>query len=256
MRLRLAFGVAMAMSAAAWAAPPATRPGPANPTLERFNSAITLYVSFDQRPLQADLAAGDPRPRDPKLKVELKPGLFGQAMLNTDLSFTAAGNLNLSKTGAVALWIAPWNWEPRGPDEPYLFPLRINDRGRTLMIGRMGRMQKPRRGDMVYAYAQAGKEHLSVRQGGSLDWKPGQWHLLVMNWRPQSLEFSLDGRPPARGDDPWFAQADGKPGQIFIGDKGKMRYLLDELMVLDRPLSVEEIQWIYRQGRSASATPP
>jgi hypothetical protein len=224
----------------------------ANPALDKFGADITFYASFDHV-ASADLSNGDGAARDPKAEIELKPGLWGQAFLSGQKNsvYNAAQNIDLSKPGAIAVWISPFEWKRDPAKIPYLFFLNIIDHGRQLMLARMG---DPRNKEAIYAYGKAGNTGKSVKAGNSLQWKNGEWHLLAANWRGSDFEFSLDGGALQRQDMPAFENASGKPGQIFAGSKGDpdQQYLMDELMVLDRPFSPDEIQWMWRQYKTTN----
>ena len=71
-----------------------------------------------------------------------------------------------------------------------------------------------------------------------------------MNWRSNSVEFSLDGGALAHQDLPGKINAEGdRAGWLFLSQGGRScRYLLDELLVLNRPLSAGEIKWMYDEG--------
>ena len=220
-----------------------------NPALEKFGAAVTFYVSFDQG-AAADLSNGNGAPRDSKMEIELKPGLWGQAFLSgqKSIAYNAAQNVDLSKPGAVAVWISSFEWKRDPAKTAYIFFLNILDHGRQLMLARMG---DPRNREAIYAHGKTGKTGKSVRAGNSRNWKDGEWHLLVANWRGTDFEISLDGGALHRQDMPAFENADGKTGQMFVGSKGdpNQRYLVDELLVLDRPLSQDEIQWMWKQTK-------
>jgi hypothetical protein len=227
---------------------------PANPAIEKFGAAVTFYMSFDRLPLFADLSSGQPEQRE-NSELELRDGLYGKALLtNQRPEFNAVENLDLSKTGAVALWIAPYSWQREG-DEPNLPFITFYDHGITLMLSRQGKVEKPRRTDMIFAYAAVGKESALVSIGASTAWQNGQWHLLAMNWRPGSFEASLDGAKFLRKDAPFLADAKGAPGRFAIGSKNEkdFNYLTDELLILDRPLEQSEIDWLWQTGQEKAA---
>ena len=242
----LCAGLSFASGSRADEAAPKTPDAPAaNPALEKFGDAITFYASFDAS-AAADLSNGNGAPRDPNFQAELKPGVFGQAFLSGEksVSYEADKNFDLSKPGAMAVWISPYQWKRDLPDTPYMFIVNIQTQGRGLMLARMG--NKANR-EAMYLYV-GGKDNFSVVNGSSLDWKDGEWHLLVINWRNGSVEFSLDGGELARKDAPEFEKAQGEPNAVFVGSTGNadQKYLLDELMVLNRPLEADEIKELWK----------
>lgn len=241
--------------ATAHAAPPASTPAAAptstraatNPALEKFGAAVTFYVSFDNG-AAADLSNGEATPRDKKLIAETKPGLWGQAFLSgeTVIAYDTAKNMDLSKPGALALWISPYEWKREaGKGAGYIFFVKILDQGRQVMLARMGNSLNK---EAVYAYGQAAEKGQSISGGNSLQWKNGEWHLLTLNWSNAALEFSLDGGALHRQEIAGFETVEGKPGQMFVGSKSgeNARFLVDELMILNRPLGADEIKELWK----------
>jgi hypothetical protein len=238
-------GCAAALSTPLRADAPASTPA-ANPAPEKFGAAVTFYASFDAG-APADLSNGDAKPRDPKLQVELKPGVWGQAFLSGEktIAYSAEKNVDLSKPGALAVWISPYQWKrEEGADPGYIFFTNVLDQGRQLMLARMGNKLNK---EAVYAYGKAGDTGKSVARGNSRDWKNGEWHLLVANWSNAAIEFSLDGGALGRAELSTFEKAEGKPGLLIVGSKSgeNAQYLVDELMVLNRPLGQDEIKWLW-----------
>jgi hypothetical protein len=234
------------LSLAARADAPASTPAATNPALDKFGAAVTFYASFDHA-AAADLSNGDAKPRDPKLEIETKPGVWGQAFLSGQqaIAYNAAKNVDLSKPGSLAVWISPYEWKRAEGAEPgYIFFANVLDQGRQLMLARMGNKLNK---EAVYAYGKAGDTGKSVKGGDSQKWENGGWHLLVANWSNAAFEFSLDGGDLHRADLPTFEKAEGKPGLLFVGSKSgeNARYLVDELMVLNRPLGQDEIKWLW-----------
>ncbi len=223
---------------------------PANPALIEFDRSVRFYLGFDNPELIADLSTGDGTPSKRPGTVVLEPGLYGRAMLagKDPLDYRAAGNIDLSRPGALAIWVSAYHWQhPKNP--PWFLFLHVSDHGRTLSLARMGTAGN--RG-AVYAYAGAGRRLVSVISGRSLHWKTSQWHLLVVNWRFQSIEFSLDGRTWHQASlvNTGFAHAEGGPGVLRVGGNAApaQRCLLDELLVFNRPLTMREIKTLYRLG--------
>ncbi len=220
-----------------------------NPTLEKFSSAITFYASYDQT-IDADLTNGKGKgtPRDAKSDIAYQPGKWGQAFLSglQSVSYSAAQNVDLSKPGSMAVWISPYEWQRDAQQIPGLYFVNVLDQGRQIMLSRMG---ENRNREAVFAYGKAGNKGLSAKNGNSSGWQNGEWHLLIVNWRNAEFEFSLDGRSVRRQEMPEFEKATGKSGQIIVGAIGRknQQFLVDELMILNRPLATEEIQWLWEQ---------
>lgn len=247
-------------------APPTAQPD--NPALKAFGRSITFYASFDGS-LRADLANGKPDPTQVEGAPLFLPGLYGKAMMLTDANKPGANviadypllnNVDLTKPGSLAVWLSPRKWV-RGDEEPYFWPVKImGNNGVQLMFGRQGQLLNPtRRTDMVYLWVKIGEsKDFSVGGGSSLHWKNDEWHLWVMNWRSSSVEFSMDGAALQRQDTPAKVDAAGAQGGHLFLDLGVVGcpYLLDELLVLNRPLDAEEIKWLYEQGMKALPVHP
>jgi hypothetical protein len=244
--------VALSIATQTLAATPTT-----NPAVERFNRAVTFYLSFENG-LHAEMALGKPEPTRVEGDATFKSGLHGQAVLLDNPGATAmlwystlGGNVDLTKPGAMALWISPQGWV-RSENEDYFFPAKIMSSYAQLMFGRQGRLKEGRT-DYIYLWCKVGdSKEILVGGGDSLKWENGQWHLWVMNWRSGSIEFSLDGGPPQRMDTPvrfnsgWDSKGHS---HLLLGAQGEgTHYLLDEVLVLNRPLDEQEIKWIYDEG--------
>lgn len=225
-----------------------------NPALERFNRNITFHLGFEYG-TTATLAKGRAEPtKTDDGEPRFHPGLFGKAMMlvgkgTSTLWYSTLDNVDLTRPGAVVAWTSPHDWV-RSDTEDYFFPVTIMSHGVKLMLGRQGRL-KTDRTDLVYAWAKLGDTKEILIQGGdSLGWQNGEWYLWVMNWRANAVEFSLDGAPLRRQDTPVRFPTEGDGGgQLIVGaQSATCRYLLDEVMILDRPLTDEEVKWICEQG--------
>jgi hypothetical protein len=242
----LLFCIAPAHAADSGSTPAGSTPPAINPALEKLGAAITFYTGFDSGAL-AELSAGTGAARDKELVIETKPGLWGQAFFAGEkvIAYDAEKNVDLSRPGALAVWVSPYEWQrAAGQDAGYLFFAKVLDQGREIMLARMGDV---RNNEAVYAYAQAGEKGQTIKGGSSLQWKNGEWHLLAVNWSNTAFEISLDGGTLQRQEIAGFETAEGKPGQLFIGSKTPpdARYLMDELMILNRPLSQDEIKALW-----------
>ena len=236
-----------------------------NPAIERFNPAITFYLGFEHG-LIAEMAKGRAQPTRITGQPRFQPGLYGPSVMMTAPDKTAhlwystlGGNVDLTRPGSLSLWISPRGWV-RSDSEDYFFPAKVMSNHAILQFGRQGRL-KSRRTDIVYLWAHLGttKERL-VGGGNSLAWKNDEWHLWVMNWRSQSVEFSIDGGPLNRADTPvpFNTEWDGSGHtHLFVGAQDPTTaYLIDEVLVLDRPLTQGEVQWLYSEGTKQARSNP
>ena len=88
------------------------------------------------------------------------------------------------------------------------------------------------------------------------DWKLGEWHLLVQTWDRNGLSFSVDGGPPGRMSFPTPLGAE-QPGEFRVRLYGANEdtFVYDEFLLLDVPLTPDEIRWMYDQGLKKSPVP-
>jgi hypothetical protein len=109
--------------------------------------------------------------------------------------------------------------------------------------------------EKIYAYAKADGKSIVLAAGNSLGWKNDQWHLLVVSWRPDSIDFSIDGNPVKNQHFASWATASGKPGTLRITQASPAQpWLTDEVIVLNRPLTQEEIEEMWSdEQKSANA---
>lgn len=223
-----------------------------NPAIEHFAKSIAFYASFDGK-ADADMSPGSGAPITP-LKADLKPwapGLFGQALKSGDFDLSYnLGEAGISRSGAAAIWVAKTS---KRDDAGYFWPLRLFGSDRMLMIGRMG---DPRNKESLYGYGEiAGAKGDSATMGSALDWKNGEWHLLVLNMRSDTIEFSVDGLPPRQANliKPTGVNAETKPGaeRVTISTKRADgdQFLMDEFILFNAPLSAEEVNWLYENGK-------
>ena len=230
--------------------------GADNPALERFGRAIVLYVSFDGH-AQAEINGGSPTPQvsGPALAAtDYTPGRLGQGLRAGEgtLSYLCK-DLALGAAGSLALWVQPETLAHRGT---YWWPVRLQatEGGYGVMFGRMG---DPRNKEQLYAYLQQGKAGVSAVAGSMAGWKPGEWHLLVATWTRDSVEFSVDGNAPVRASLRTPLTAARRSGfRATLFSPNEDRFVLDEFLVLDVPLTREEIAWLYAQGAAPRVETP
>ncbi len=218
-----------------------------NPALARFSDRITFLASFDDGLAAAEMAAGSHAPRSVQEELQLAPGIFGQALAGGTLSFSGDGNFRFGSTGTLLFWISPVDWR-EGENEGYQWWFQSSGEGSGLLIGRQGEIVGKRRATVYYhattAGRKAGGEHIGG--GGWRDWPNGSWHLIVVTWQLGRIGISVDGSRPRAGEvgeltpQVWFnigrKQADGG------------HFLLDDFMILDRPLTAAEIAIIWRDS--------
>jgi len=140
-----------------------------------------------------------------------EPGLIGRAFVSEERSrchYPAAGNLDLTRPGALSCWVCPMAWDRSKPTgiRNNLFGTNFNDRGyfgvnRMAAVARDGlQVQK----DMLYMCAEQfpGANRTYIQLGDTLgpEWANGIWHLIVINWKGSLFEVSVDGSGLKYGD--------------------------------------------------------
>jgi hypothetical protein len=232
-----------------------------SPMVEKFGNAVTFYLGFNRLPLVADLSNGDGKPliSNNLGEITLKPGLYGQAFLSGKafVNYTCKDNVDLSQTGSVVMWVSAYEWQrdPAWQSDPVKLPgiqfLAITDHGRQLILMRQGDARAKER---LIAVAQAQKPKLSVvvGNGNTLKWKTGKWHLLVVNWGSRRVAISVDGQDLTEKDVAWSDVTGNSGPHIMVGSAypqaATLQFLIGELTILNHPLNIEEIKWIYAQA--------
>lgn len=230
----------------------------ARPELQGLVEALTFHLSFDGASLLPDLAAGEKY--TPALQrgagpaaPEFAPGVSGQALvLGTGAGlFPSAGNLTISRCGAIALWVKPLGWQrPNGSNSVFLMASDC-----LFYLQRQGPMRdadgKITRHEAIQYLAKSSRADRQFTGLMTGAWENGGWHFLVANWSWPQMQLSIDGGAfavqalPAR-------PAEGVFAAFLVGATGGDRGLLDEVMAFSRPLSLEEI----RRLQTALGPPP
>ncbi len=240
-------------------ASPATSQASANAAVDRLADSIVFYAGYEST-LNAEMTPASPKPqvnisKDAQVDLEkvFRPGVVGQGVASGPFEMSySLGDRGISpQTGAMLIWLSAAKWEKTDKDVGYYFVMRLQAGNRQLMIGRMGGIANRQ---SLYAHMQAGDQKASARMGSTLAWEEDQWHLLVLNWGPNWVEFSVDGALPVRSTLGQEVEAHGESGRVTLSSRhAEQPFLLDEAMVLSRPLTGEEIQALYKQRPQAPA---
>jgi len=227
-------------------------------------TTVTFYQSFNDADTTADIgvsgstAVGN--------NFALTGGLFGSALdqsvendIHYDTYSPAAnpGNITLSKPGSVSMWINP------GGDAAVYFLAYSG--GRKLFIVDYATSPAAVGATLEdWSTAPGSRRAQTFSNGPGGNWRSdGQWHLLVVNWGRGTLELSVDGVWSAVATDTWANVPESSwtggvsqflPGPYWPGAGGSSRK--DELMILNRPMTHEEVAWYYAQRSSGGAGSP
>jgi len=235
--------VALWLAAACAAAPVSNSPYDTQPALAALMDAVTFYHSFDHDSLVPDMAVGDwkcQRLGEPKLA----PGLLGKALVagTGSLTFRDARNWTIKTRGALALWVSPVDWDHLNAGNTNF----VVSYGSAFYVERQGPLRKPdggwRRNESLLTGMQRGVK--GGKGAGCRHWKPGEWHLVVVNWSWPELSLSVDGR--AFSARVFSKKPDPKLFSGFVlGSRGGDLTLMDEFLCFNRPLSQREARSLY-----------
>ena len=234
---------------------------------------VCFYASYD-RTIDADLSRGDPTAtyQATLVRHDLAAGRYGGGLVfsardygwaEDELTYRASGNFPYRPdawSGTVALWLQcdpDADLAPAYPVDPfhisrhpadgaiYLDLTRPNDdrygSPRKLRLGLYG--DSPARDRFVGG-------HLIVV--GDLDWRMGEWHHVVATWRngnsgqdDGAATLYVDG--VRRG---WMEgyrhQVTWEMNALRIGLGQRYAGRLDELAILDRELTADEVRALYQ----------
>jgi len=234
----LVFLPAIAPAESAGSSPYAT-----TPALRQLMDAVTFHHTFDHESLLPAMAVGEWAPQlrgEPKLTE----GLRGKALIagTGSLLFTDPRNWTLATRGSLALWVSPveWNHENAGNTNFVL------SHSSAFYVERQGPLRKPdgqwRRLETLLIGLQ--RDPKGSKGAGCSYWKPGEWHLVVVNWSWPRLALSVDGGAFGAVELP------GKPdpklfGGLVLGSNGGAHTLMDDLFCFSRPLLPAEVKALY-----------
>jgi len=226
------------------------------PELARLMDAVTFHVSFDRDSMVPDMAEGPAW--TPKLSgsydksspgPQFAAGLIGRALVlgSGRAAYPRPGNVPLEQRGAVAFWIKPQGWT-RPSDRNVTFVMTSNA---TFYLQRQGPMLGPDnkvlRHEGIQYLARDGDRLANVT--GDHEWANDRWYLVVANWSWPAFELSINARPFA-GKALTGVPKESLFADLAVGDAGASpRGLLDELFVFRRPLTIEEVQLLWKLGR-------
>ncbi len=222
-----------------------------SPVLLRFSDNITFYHNLDNGTV-ANMAGVESKPFGVEGKTSFETTEEGKDSLSGGaLKFHAEGNLDLVRQGTLIFWIRPFKWV-RSDNEPNFYPLFVYARNGYIMLGRQGKIVEKgvaKRHDMIFLYAYGKGNKIIGRvlyHGATTAWKD-EWHMIALTWQTGRIGISIDGSPASTtilehemGEASWF-----QFGSAYPLAEGS-RILMDELMIFNRNLTDEEIDWIYK----------
>lgn len=227
---------------------------------------IRFRASFDAE-VEATFALGDAAPVRVQGNIRFEPGRRGEAIRmgtragGAELRYALRDNVDLTKPGAVAFWVAPLAWDESGAGDQYVRLVRIHaGRGSMLLVQRERRAAQRREERFLaglFATGASGVEgdrYLALSAGPR--WAKRSWHLVVLTWDRTGFGASLDGEPiawqPLPGALLERLVGDQGGAQLVLGGNTGEAWLLDDLTVYGRSLTDADVRRL--RGDPAPAT--
>ena len=228
---------------------------PLPPILKNFVENVSLYLIFTK-----DTPGLQIGPDTLKIQksdnFKTSDGRRGDACDLGKVTLKAPGLVDFSGSGTVILWVSPTNWSDKKDKEmPYILPFTASNGQTTMLAGRQGETSK------IYAHVilpEKKKVHLAF-YGATRTWLDGSWHMLAVNWSPDSMGFSVDGSefcsqslnsPLPGGAANTIAVGNN------IGDSSLPNLKVDEFAVLNRKLTNGEVKKLYDDSPKATGAVP
>jgi len=218
--------------------------------LDKIKNAVSFYASFDEG-IDADLAKGSAKGRPIEMRggcVQLVDGMSGKALLSgkgaASVLYELAGNVDINE-GTLSLWVSPVHWlggngekshtiwQTGRPGKGY-FGVQKALFNSTLPYVQFFMVQYPWRKTVAM------NVHDSVA-----NWKPGEWHWVVMTWTTEQMTFYLDGlKKGSKGFTPPLSARDLTAPNFSIGKTsgGMEQTAIDEVKIFSRAFTETELR--------------
>lgn len=224
---------------------PQNEPRPAlPPILKNFAENITLYLTFEK-----DTPVIQMGPDTLKIQksdnFKTSAGRSGAACDLGKVTLKAPGLVDFSASGTVILWMSPANWNGKSNKEiPYILPFIASNGITKMLAGRQGDNSK------IYAHAIL-PENKNIHLASYPNWHDDSWHMLAINWSPDSMGLSVDGSDfisqSLNSPLPGGAADSVQIGNNF-GDSLLPNLKVDEFAVLNRKLSANDVKKLYEEA--------
>ena len=200
---------------------------------------VLFYASYDKDEA-ADVAKGQAKPVENAGHSLAVPGRVGQAReFKYEGIYSAAKNIR-AEAGTVAFWFCP-RWEPADGKHHSLFDWRVGTHAYDRLL-----VYKYVSNDIFFG-VRSKKGTKMMRKLAATSpvkgWKPGEWHHIVVTWDTASaaLHLYVDGEHRAKSiKKAW--EFGTMPVRFRVGST---KTLMDELVVLKRPLTAEEAKTLH-----------
>ncbi|MCS7264693.1 MAG: DUF6067 family protein [Armatimonadetes bacterium] len=206
-------------------------------------SDVLLYASMDGTVIPS-IAAGEKQ-----VKTLGKPvfviGRRGQAVVcgltsKFSLAYALKGNMN-REHGSLAVWVAPQDWQTG--DGKHHFFVTISGEPETLLYTYLSL-------DTKYLLLIPEKGNPNI--GAWIDWKPKEWHHLVITWQDGEFCLYFDGKLMSTNIE--TMQLVNRLGDFLLlgsnhwGVQDSTAF--DELLIFKRALTPEEVMALYKWADS------
>lgn len=216
---------------------------------------VRFRVTFNDT-IEAEIAAGKPKPTKTTGELKYVPGRFGQALAAGEngavIEYRIESNLDV-KHGAVSMWINPVNWQPGEKRSHVLLRFRHGSIFR-LIIDEAGRLVFESGPDLVETCrASTSIAHL----------KQGEWAQIVATWSAAHREMRLyvngelgDAVECEERFLPLVVNYDFQIGDIprARGRETPRQTLIDDLTIYRRPISPQEFGRVEAGSSGAKAS--
>lgn len=228
----------------------------ANPFVERYPADVLFYAGWDRETMRPDIGYATWSKKQTAFSDKgVLGGCYagGSYMFSYDPKDRESRLIDTTKPGSFAVWVK-YSEERQvlkrtnGRWEPGFGILEFTDgAGQALHLMKSSDC---RWGDGTIKVHHQGRDAAGKTTSGGacgakssfVDWKPDMWRFVVVSWTVDSLRISVDGEPfrqtPMKG-----TLSDFSRGHLFL--KADARTMLDELVVLGRPLSNEEVKSLH-----------
>lgn len=229
---------------------------PRNPLVARFPADVLFYQSFDSGTMTPEIgyAVFDGKTKNFAFEEDGVRGscYAGSGRFDYRRKDPSVRLIDTTKPGSIVVWVKYY-----GEREPLCktngrweegFPIlqAVGGNGNTFYLMKSADC----RWNMgtIKFHLQSSKPDGKIYRGGAVgfpssftEWKPGEWRMVAVGWTVDRMRISVNGEPFK--ESPLEATLGDFNGHFFITAGDRTR--IDELVVLSRPLSDEEVKTVY-----------
>lgn len=156
------------------------------------------------------------------------------------------GVVDLSRPGAITLWMRPLEWRPPNATSDYVPILRVAGVGPATLVVERDRRHAGRTTDVWIAgfFSLSSRGEIQFQRELPAFWSGEAWHFVAFQWDATGFALQLDDGPEARIALPDAELARDFPkamSTLLIGSGAPEGFLVDDLAVWSRSLSPSEL---------------